>query len=126
MKICETGEEEGTVAEGGAKLGGSAAEDHFDRGMMLGFEQGEELDGADVTNLQRGIGEMLTCQLLDDLKHARAGRDGTTGEVCPIDGAVGMEHDAIDRVAALPCRWSGLLQDVVERVKKLHVYRVTR
>ena len=111
----ETSEEQRAVADGGLQMVGIATENYFDRGMMLRFEQGKELDCAKVTNLQGGIGKMKLRQLLNNLDDARAGGDRTTREVRPVDGAVGMKHDAIDCVA-LPFGGRGVLQDVVERV----------
>ena len=77
---CEAGEKEGSIAEGGAKEGGGAAEDNFDRGVMLGFEQGEELEVGDATDMKGGIGEILTRQLLDNLDHASPGVMGCPGK----------------------------------------------
>lgn len=128
---CEAGEEEGTIAEGGAKEGGGAAEDNFDRGVMLGFEQREELEVGDATDMKGGIGEILTRQLLDNLDHARTGGDGTSGEVRLIDGTVGMERDAIDRSPTLAFGQGGLRCDVIEIIQECHnegekCQRVTR
>ena len=109
----ETGEEEGTIAEGGAKEGGGAAEDDFNLGVMLGFEQREELEVGDAMDLKGRIGEMLTSQVLDNLDHAGTGGNGATGEVRLIDGTVGMERDAIDRSPTLAFGQGGLCCDVI-------------
>ena len=111
---CETSKEKRTIAEGGAKLGGGAAEDNFDYGVMLGFEQREELEVGDAMDIKGGIGEILTRQLLDNLDHARTGGDGTSGEVRLIDGTVGMEREAIDRSPTLVFGQGGLRCDVIE------------
>lgn len=111
---CETSKEKRTIAEGGAKLGGGAAEDNFDYGVMLGFEQREELEVGDAMDIKGGIGEILTRQLLDNLDHARTGGDGTSGEMRPIDGTVGMEHNAIDCSPTLAFGQGCLRCDVIE------------
>lgn len=128
---CETSKEEGSIAEGGAKEGGGAAEDNFDRGVMLGFEQREELEAGDATDMKGGIGEILTRQLLDNLDYARSGGDGTSGKVRLIDGTVRMERDAIDRSPTLAFGQGGLRCDVIEIIQECHkegekCQRVTR
>jgi len=128
---CEASEEKRTIAEGGAKEGGGAAEDNFDRGVMLGFEQGEELEVGDATDIKGGIGEILTRQLLDNLDHARTGGDGASREVRLIDGTVGMERNAIDRSPTLAFGQGGLRCDVIEIILECHnegekCQRVTR
>ena len=127
----ETSEEERTIAEGGAKKGWGTTEDNFDYGVMLGFEQREELEVGDATDMKGGIGEILTRQLLDNLDHARTGGDGTSGEVRPVDGTVGMEREAIDRSPTLAFGQGGLRCDVIEIIQECHnegekCQRVTR
>lgn len=110
----EAGEEEGTIAKGGAKKGWSTTEDNFDYGVMLGFEQREELEVSDGMDIKGGIGEILTRQLLDNLDYARTGGDGASREVRLIDGTVGMERNAIDRSPTLAFGQGGLRCDVIE------------
>ena len=87
---------------------------------MLGFEQREELEVGDASDLKGDIGEILTRQLLDYLNHARTGGDGTTGEVRPVDGTVGMEREAIDRSPTLAFGQGGLRCDVIEIILECH------
>ena len=116
----ETGEEQRTIAERGAKNGGGAAEDYFDRGMMLRFEQRKELEVGDATDLKGGIGKIPTRKFLDNLNHTRTGCDGATGEMRPIDGTVGMERDAIDCSPTLALGQGGLRCDVIEIILECH------
>lgn len=128
---CETSKEEGSIAEGGAKKGWSTTEDNFDYGVMLGFEQREELEVGDAMDIKGGIGEILTRQLLDNLDHTSSGGDGTSGEMRPVDGTVGMEHNAIDCSPTLAFGQGGLRCDVIEIIQECHnegekCQRVTR
>ena len=95
------------------QLGGIALKMNVNKGMMLGFEEGEELEVRDLPDLQGGGVEMVLRQLLHELDDARAWCDGATGEMRLIDVAIGMQLDAIDHRRIFLGGRCGSLDDVV-------------